>query len=142
MFDGLALFPRLLSFAHDAHGGDPADGACGFDSSIPGMPMDVLALLCIHSLGLMGVISRYATGPAPMYYGSGHIDKGDFWKFGLIFGVIFFAGLLIVRAAVAGTDWHETLRRIVRPHQISWSFCKMVHEVPIQSDGITIQIVQ
>ena len=36
------------------------------------------------------------TGPAPMYYGSGYIGKGDFWKFGLIFGVIFFAGLLII----------------------------------------------
>jgi hypothetical protein len=77
-----------------------------------------------------------------MYYGSGYIDKGDFWKFGLIFGVIFFAGLLIIRAALAGTDWHQTLSRIVRPHQISWSFCKVVHEVPIQSDGITVQIVQ
>lgn len=65
-------------------------------SSIPGMPMDVLTLLCIYSLGIMGVISPYATGPAPMYYGSGYIGKGDFWKFGLIFGLIFFAGLLIV----------------------------------------------
>ena len=64
--------------------------------SIPGMPMDVLTLLCIYSLGLMGVISPYATGPAPMYYGSGYIGKGEFWKFGLIFGLIFFAGLLII----------------------------------------------
>jgi citrate:succinate antiporter/L-tartrate/succinate antiporter len=44
----------------------------------------------------MGVISPYATGPAPMYYGSGYIGKGDFWKFGLIFGVIYFAGLLLI----------------------------------------------
>ena len=35
-------------------------------------------------------------GPAPMYYGSGYIGKGDFWKFGLIFGVIYFAGLLLI----------------------------------------------
>ena len=64
--------------------------------SIPGMPMDVLTLLCIYSLGLMGVISPYATGPAPMYYGSGYIGKGEFWKFGLIFGLMFFAGLLLI----------------------------------------------
>jgi hypothetical protein len=38
------------------------------------------------------VFSPYAIGPAPMYYGSGYIGKGDFWKFGMIFGVIFFAG--------------------------------------------------
>jgi citrate:succinate antiporter/L-tartrate/succinate antiporter len=65
-------------------------------SSIPGMPMATLTLLCVYSLGLMGVISPYATGPAPMYYGSGFIGKRDFWKFGLIFGVIYFAGLLVV----------------------------------------------
>ncbi len=65
-------------------------------SSIPGMPMQTLTLLCIYSLGLMGVISPYATGPAPMYYGSGYIGKSDFWKFGLIFGLIYFAGLLVI----------------------------------------------
>jgi di/tricarboxylate transporter len=31
-----------------------------------------------------------------MYYGSGFIGKRDFWKFGLIFGLIFFIGLLVV----------------------------------------------
>ena len=65
-------------------------------SSIPGLSVQTLMLLCVYSLGLMGVISPYATGPAPMYYGSGYIDKGDFWKFGLIFGGIYFAGLLLI----------------------------------------------
>ena len=65
-------------------------------SSIPGLPVQTLMLLCVYSLGLMGVISPYATGPAPMYYGSGYIGKGDFWKFGLIFSVIYFAGLLLI----------------------------------------------
>ena len=63
--------------------------------------MPTLTLLCVYSLGLMGVISPYATGPAPMYYGSGYIGKGDFWKFGLIFGVIYFAGPAADRAALA-----------------------------------------
>jgi L-tartrate/succinate antiporter len=53
-----------------------------------------LTLLCMYSLGLIGVISPFATGPAPIYYGSGFIDKRDFWKFGLIFGVVYFAGLI------------------------------------------------
>jgi anion transporter len=65
-------------------------------TSIPGLSVPTLTLLCVYSLGLMGVISPYATGPAPMYFGSGYIDKGDFWKFGLIFGVIYFAGLLVI----------------------------------------------
>jgi di/tricarboxylate transporter len=102
-----------VPLSHDAHGGE----VLAVGSSIREMPMDVLALVCIHSLGLMGVISPYATCAAPTYYGQGYINKGDFfWKFGLTFGVIFFAGLLIIRAAVAETDWHETLRRMVRPH--------------------------
>jgi anion transporter len=63
---------------------------------IPGVDMQTLTLLCLYSLGLMGVISPYATGPAPMYFGSGYIGKGDFWKFGFIFGVIYFAGLLLI----------------------------------------------
>ena len=65
-------------------------------TGIPGVSVPTLTLLCCYSLGLMGVISPYATGPAPMYYGSGYIGKGDFWKFGLIFGLIYFAGLLII----------------------------------------------
>ena len=64
--------------------------------STPGLPIPTLTLLCVYSLGLMGVISPYATGPAPMYYGSGYIGKGAFWKLGLIFGVIYFVGLLVI----------------------------------------------
>jgi len=65
-------------------------------SGIPSVSVTELTVLCCYSLGLMGVISPYATGPAPMYYGSGFIGKGDFWKLGLIFGVIYFLGLLVI----------------------------------------------
>lgn len=54
------------------------------------------ALLCVYSLGLMGIISPYATGPSPVYYGSGFISRGDYWRLGLIFGVIFVAALLAI----------------------------------------------
>ena len=63
---------------------------------IPGLPVATLTLLCLYSLGLMGVISPYATGPAPMYYGSGFIAKGEFWRLGLVFGLVYFAGLLVI----------------------------------------------
>jgi citrate:succinate antiporter/L-tartrate/succinate antiporter len=65
-------------------------------SGIEGMPTQSLTMLCVYSLGLMGVISPYATGPAPIYYGSGYISKRDFWSFGLVFGMIYFAGLILV----------------------------------------------
>jgi citrate:succinate antiporter/L-tartrate/succinate antiporter len=54
------------------------------------------ALLCVYSLGLMGIISPYATGPSPIYYGSGYITRTDYWKLGLIFGIVFVAALLII----------------------------------------------
>ena len=65
-------------------------------SAIPGLSVPVLAMLCLYSLGLMGVISPYATGAAPIYFGSGYIGKAEFWKLGLIFGLVYFAGLLLV----------------------------------------------
>ncbi len=61
---------------------------------LPGVPGVPLAMLCIYSLGLMGVISPYATGCAPIYAGSGFIGRGRFWALGLIFGVLFFAVLV------------------------------------------------
>lgn len=63
---------------------------------IPGIPLMPFALLLVYSLGLMGVISPYATGPAPIYYGSGFIAKNDFWRLGLIFGLIFLVALLLI----------------------------------------------
>jgi L-tartrate/succinate antiporter len=60
----------------------------------PGMPVRTFALLLAYAIGLMGVISPYATGPAPVYYGSGYIPRRDFWLLGLVFGMIFLAVLL------------------------------------------------
>jgi L-tartrate/succinate antiporter len=44
----------------------------------------------------MGVLTPYATGPAPVYFASGYIPRGDFWRLGLIFGLIFVGALLLV----------------------------------------------
>ena len=65
---------------------------------IPGVPGVALSMLCIYSLGLMGVISPYATGCAPIYAGSGFIGRGRFWALGLVFGLLFF----VVLTGVAG----------------------------------------
>jgi L-tartrate/succinate antiporter len=42
----------------------------------------------------MGVITPYATGPAPVYFGSGFIPRRDFWVLGFVFGLINLATLL------------------------------------------------
>ena len=34
--------------------------------------------------------------PTPMYFGSGYIGRAQFWKLGLWFGLVYFAGLVLV----------------------------------------------
>ena len=63
-------------------------------SAVPGMPVKVFALLLCYSLGLMGIITPYATGPGPVYFGSGYISRKDFWLQGFILGFVFLVFLL------------------------------------------------
>jgi L-tartrate/succinate antiporter len=75
-------------------------------ASAPGVPAVPFALLLCYSLGLMGILTPYATGPAPVYFGSGFISRREFWTLGLVFGLIFLVTLLAV-----GIPW----LRIVYP---------------------------
>jgi L-tartrate/succinate antiporter len=64
--------------------------------AVPGMNIKMMALMLCTSLGIMGILTPYATGPSPIYYGSGYIPAKDFWRLGCIFGVIFLAVFLAV----------------------------------------------
>ena len=61
---------------------------------IPGIDLPVFALLLGTSLGLMGIITPYGTGPSPVYYGSGYLPSADYWRLGTIFGALFLLVLL------------------------------------------------
>ena len=61
----------------------------------PSMVYLVTVLLMLE-LGIMGIISPYGTGPSPVYFGSGYISSGEFWKLGTIFGFIFLAVFMAV----------------------------------------------
>jgi L-tartrate/succinate antiporter len=69
------------------------------------MNVRAFAMLLVFSLGIMGVLTPYATGPAPAYFESGYISRQDFWKLGAIFGVIFLTALLLI-----GVPWLTRLR--------------------------------
>jgi L-tartrate/succinate antiporter len=74
-------------------------------STIPGINMHTLALgLCLQ-LGIMGILTPYATGPSPVYYGSGYLPAADYWRLGAIFGVIFFVAFLVI-----GVPWMLLIR--------------------------------
>jgi len=66
-------------------------------SDVPARP---LALLLCYAIGLMGVLTPYATGPAPIYSGSGYISRPAFWTLGGTFGALFLLGLLAL-----GVPW-------------------------------------
>jgi anion transporter len=65
-------------------------------SRIAGLNFPLLTLLLLYSLGLMGVLTPYATGASPIWYGLGYIESRDYWKLGAFFGIIFIAVLLLV----------------------------------------------
>jgi len=73
-------------------------------STVPGLPMQQFTLLLLLTLGLIGILTPYATGPSPVYYGSGYIPSGKFWQLGAIFGVIFIVALLVI-----GVPWTTAL---------------------------------
>ena len=64
--------------------------------SVNGVPAKVATLLLVYSLGLMGVLTPYASGPAPVWYSSGYIPTKDFWRLGAIMGALYLFVLLAV----------------------------------------------
>jgi len=73
-------------------------------SAIPGIDMSQFAMMLCGTLGIMGILTPYATGPSPVYYGSGYIPSKDYWRLGAIFGIIYIAAYLLI-----GIPWFALL---------------------------------
>ena len=54
------------------------------------------SLLLGYPLGLMGVLTFYASGQSVIYYASGYISRRDFWVLGLVMGVLFLGVYLLL----------------------------------------------
>ena len=63
-------------------------------SLLPSEMLQPLSILFVGSLGLMGIITPYATGPSPIWYGAGYIPQATWWRLGAIFGAIYLAALI------------------------------------------------
>jgi anion transporter len=63
---------------------------------IPGVNLPLLTYLLLFTFGIMGILTPYATGPSPIWYGFGYIKTGTFWKLGALFGALFILVLIIV----------------------------------------------
>ncbi|CAI2097438.1 Tartrate transporter [Serratia fonticola] len=66
---------------------------------LPAIPLPTFSLMIGAAIGLGSIVTPYATGPSPIYYGSGYLPTNDYWRLGAIFGLIFL-GLLIVTGLV------------------------------------------
>jgi L-tartrate/succinate antiporter len=70
-------------------------------TAAPLLPPELLpkvALMLAGSLGLMGIITPYATGPSPIWYGAGFISQARWWALGAVFGLIYLGSMLVVTA--------------------------------------------
>jgi len=65
-------------------------------ATLPKLSPKVGALALSYTLGLMGILTPYATGPCPIYYASGYIRKRDFWLYGMVLGMIFFVVYVVI----------------------------------------------
>lgn len=57
----------------------------------------IMSLACLT--GLQGGLTHYATGPAPIYFGSGYVSQNDWWKIGFIISIINVAIFIFVGGA-------------------------------------------
>jgi L-tartrate/succinate antiporter len=70
---------------------------------VPGMPLKLVSMLLCYTSGLSCMLTPFASGPSAIYYGSGYIERKDFWRLGLIFGCIFL--VVFLAAGVPYLRW-------------------------------------
>jgi L-tartrate/succinate antiporter len=64
--------------------------------AVPGINLPLVSMLLCSTLGIMGVITPYGTGPSPIYYGSGYVKGKEFWLLGFVFGIVYLGVFLLV----------------------------------------------
>lgn len=89
-------FAHYLFASLSAHTATMLPVILAVGKGIPGVPMEQLCILLVLSIGIMGCLTPYATGPGVIIYGCGYVKSKDYWRLGAIFGVIYIAMLLLV----------------------------------------------
>lgn len=73
----------------------------GLALNLPAVPL-VVFLGAIPTI--FGCLTHYGNGPAPIYYGSGYVELGTWWKVGLVLGLMH-----MLVWSVAGVAWWHIL---------------------------------
>ncbi len=66
-----------------------------------GTPPYLAALVLAFFSNLMSSMTHYGTGPAPVFYGSGYVELGDWWKVGALISVV----NILIWLGVGGVWW-------------------------------------
>jgi DASS family divalent anion:Na+ symporter len=66
-----------------------------------GVPGTMLAIFLGASANLMGCLTHYGHGPAPIYFGTGYVEMKDWWKQGFFLSVLY----LLVWFVIGGLWW-------------------------------------
>jgi len=64
--------------------------------TLPDMPLKLVAMLLCYTSGISCLLTPYASGPSAIWYGSGYIERKDFWRLGAAFGGIFLVAFLLI----------------------------------------------
>lgn len=89
-------FAHYLFASLSAHTATMLPVILAVGKGLPGVPMEQLSILLVLSIGLMGVLTPYATGPGVIIYGCGYVKSKDYWRLGAILGVLYIAALLLI----------------------------------------------
>ncbi|WP_418186277.1 anion permease [Aliarcobacter vitoriensis] len=62
---------------------------------VPSEQLLPFTILLLGSLGVMGILTPYGTGPSPIWYGAGYITQARWWGLGALFGFIYLIPIII-----------------------------------------------
>lgn len=104
-----AAFPLIIlvySYCHYMFASATAQAAAMYPAFLAvgvavGIPGTMLAIFLGACATLMGSLTHYAHGPAPIFFGSSYVDMKDWWKHGFFISVLFLA----VWFGVGGLWW-------------------------------------
>lgn len=66
-----------------------------------GAPAMLAALVLAFFSNLFSSMTHYGTGPAPVYFGSGYVEMGDWWKSGFIVSLV----NIVIWLGIGGLWW-------------------------------------
>ncbi len=64
-------------------------------SLLPAEQILPFTIILAGSLGVMGIITPYGTGPSPIWYGAGYISQAKWWGLGAVFGALYLAVIIL-----------------------------------------------